>query len=134
MPTKKELRLYGDLVYQHKPTIRTIVWQAMIEYFAKKNRYRKPPYINEVPLEEVISEQKGDLPMVSYFAVIRKGIVEEIIVVNYFIASLLKQRGVKFLEFNPEKERVERGMKLVDNQLVSNDAETDKEEVVNEEN
>jgi predicted DNA-binding transcriptional regulator len=49
MPTKKEIRLYGDLVYKHKISIRTIIHQLILDFFAKRRRLKKSVYRGGIP-------------------------------------------------------------------------------------
>lgn len=124
--SRKELRLYGDLIYQHKPTIRTVLWKILLDYFAKKNRHRKSVYRTEEPLEQIV-RQDIPVPEMSHFAIIKDGIVEEIIVVNPIIADLLKYKRLKFIKFSPSEELVQRGMQYKDNQFIEEESNNDKE-------
>ena len=117
MPTKKELRLYGDLIYQHKPTIKTVIWQLLIDYFAKKNRHRKSPYKSDAPLES-IAKESSEPPVMSHFAIVKNNSVKEIIVVNAKIAAMLRSRGIRFVEFDPQSEQVSRGTAFENNKFV----------------
>lgn len=132
MPTKKELRLYGDLIYQHKPTVRTVVRKMLLDYFIKKNRNRRSPYIDNVPLEQVVAENSAPPPEMQHFAIIKDGVVEEIIVVNQAIAEVLRYKRIKFVGFKPSSELVYRGMKFENNQFVNETKSLDKDEEINE--
>lgn len=126
MPTKKELRLYGDLIYQHKPTIKTVIWQILIDYFAKKNRHRRSQYVDNTPLEEIVRENK-EPTMMTHFAIIKNNVVEEIIVVNPLIAETLKSKRIKFIEFDPKLNQVARGMEFLNNEFIFEKEEIDEE-------
>ncbi len=131
MPTKKELRLYGDLLYQHKPTIRTIVLKFLMDYFAKKNRYRKSPYINDTPIDDIV-EKHIAMPEMSHFAIIKNNSVSEIIVVNPIIAETLRSKRIKFVEFSPTHELVYRGMEFKDGQFIKDETQEESENSVDD--
>lgn len=116
MATKKELKIYGDLLYQHKPTIRAILLRILIDYFAKKNRRRKSVYIDDIPLEEKIKEDKilAEKPeYANYFAIVNDGMVKEIIIVNPEIAELFMQKSTKIVGFNNNEQPVKKGTKFL---------------------
>lgn len=122
MSTRKELRLYGDLIYQHKPTIKTILLKFLTDYFVKKNRHRRSAYIDERPLDDVVREQIT-MPEMAHFAIVKNNIVEEIIVVNQAIADTLRYKKIKFIEFSPTSELVYRGMPFENGKFVDNKEE-----------
>lgn len=124
MPRNKELRLYGDLIYQHKPTIRTILWKMFLDYFAKKNRHRRSAYIDNRPLQAVVQEQLA-MPEMSHFAIVKNNIVEEIIVVNPVVAEVLRFKKIKFVEFSPTSELVYRGMEFKNNEFITEEKDLD---------
>lgn len=131
MPTKKELKIYGDLINHYKPTIKTIIWNMILERFAKRNRYRRNPTQNDIPLQELVSKQSS-VPDFSQFALIQNGMVEEVIIVNQFIGDLLSKKKTKIVQFDPTSEPVGRGTRFVENKFVF-DEETITQKEVNDE-
>lgn len=127
MGTRKELKIYGDLLYQHKPTIRSIFLQLLIQYFAKKNRSRRPVNVNNVPLEQKIKEDNiFNLPdtQLNHFAIVSGGIVKEIIIVNPEISELLRKRGSKVVWFDQNTDPVEKGISFKDGKFIFKSSES----------
>lgn len=123
MATRKELKIYGDLLYQHKPTIRSILLQLLINYFAKRNRQRRPVNIDNVSLEQKIKEDNiFNLPehKINHFAIVSNKVVEQVIIVNPEIAELLKKRGTKIIWFDQNTDPVEKGTQFVDGKFLFN--------------
>lgn len=127
MPIRKEVKLYGELIHQHKPTIRTIIWRVMMDYFAKRYRHKRSPYIDNVPVESVVAKMQA-VGGARHFAIVKDNTVHEIIVVNNIIGDLLEQKRLKFVNFDPETEPVARGMEFKDGTFYYEDDSLDKEQ------
>lgn len=116
MPRKKEVEIYGSLISQHRPTIRSLIVSLLLQTLEKRTRYRNPVDNDNISIEEKrkLEEDtlKDQMSNFSYFALIKDGDVEEIIVVNKKIGDLLGDSDVAIVEFDPSETDVRSGQKF----------------------
>lgn len=123
MPTKKELRLYGDLIYHHKPTIKSILWAFLLDLFERKKRYKHPVNKdNRSIIDELEIGREVPIDFV-HMALVQNGKVMEMIKTNEYVSKLLKNRKTKIVVFDPRKTIVEKGMTYSDDTFVIGDGE-----------
>ena len=116
MPTKKELDIYGDLVYQHKPSIRKLLLGILQEKFFKLKRAKESFYVDEaifVPKEDILAQ----LPL-KYLAILSNNEVVEMIRLNDDTAKLMLSKKTKLVEFDPTTTIVKKGMVYSDKNFV----------------
>ena len=124
MPTKKELRLYGDLIYQHKPTIKSILWAFLLDLFERKKRYKHPVNKdNRSIIDELEINREVPIDFV-HMALVQDGQVMEMIKTNEYVSKLLKSKKTKIVVFDPTQIIVEKGMRYVDNTFTPDDGAT----------
>lgn len=107
MPTKKEIELYGDLIYQHKPTIRSLLINILEEKLFNLKRQKQSVYLPGavfIPEPDIVSS----LPL-TYIALIKDDTVMEMIRVNVETAELIIDKKIKKIPFDPQKNIVRRG-------------------------
>jgi hypothetical protein len=113
MPTKKELDIYGDLIYQHKPSIRSLLFGILQEKFFKLKRAKESFYVDKaafVAKEDVLAQ----LPL-KYLAILSNNEVVEMIRLNDDTAKLMLSKKTKLVEFDPTTTIVKKGMVYSDN-------------------
>lgn len=106
----KSRQMYGDLINEFKPTIRSLIFNILYAKFLEAKR-SKEPFQPENARFRLPSES---LPYadIKYLAVVKTGKVVEMIRVNSATADVLQGRGVKFIPFDPEDVKVKKGMKF----------------------
>lgn len=119
MATKKEIVLYGDLIYQHKISLKTVIRELILGYFNKK-RGRKESIYDENKSFSPPRDHLRELPL-TYMAVVNNKKVVEMIRVDENTARAMQQRGSKLIEFNPKEVIVKKGMSFIDNQFIDPD-------------
>lgn len=124
MATKKELRLYGDLVYQHKPTIKTILWTFLLDLFERKKRYKHPVNIDNTSIVDKLDIPREVSIDFVHMALIQDGVVMEMIKTNDYTSKLLRSKKTKVVVFDPTKIIVKKGMTYSD-KMFSEDIEVD---------
>lgn len=127
MPTKREIRLYGDLINQYKPTFKTMLKTLILEYFAKKMRYKHDVNRDGISVADIVKTNEPDPELFVRFAIVNNGTVEEIIIVNPDIAKLLKDKKTKIISFSND-DKVKKGMLYVDKKFVDNESGDNNEE------
>lgn len=123
MPNKKDRQVYGDLIYQYKPTIKTLLLGILQEKFFNLKRTKEDFYVDQaafVPKEDLI----GQLPL-KYLAIVSEGEVVEMIRLNEDTAKAMLSKKTKLVEFDPTTTIVKKGMvfankKFVEKQIVAN--------------
>jgi len=121
MPSKKEREAYGDLIYQHKPTIRALLIGILQEKFFNLKTAKEAFYVDTatfVPKEDII----GQLPL-KYIAVVHNNEVAEMIRLNEDTAKLILSKKTKLVEFDPTTTIVKKGMLYSDKMFLENKAD-----------
>jgi hypothetical protein len=127
MPNKKEREAYGDLLYQHRPTIRSLLLKILQEKYFNLKRTKESFYVDSaafVPKEDLI----GQLPL-KYLAVVSDNEVVEMIRLNEQTAKVMLSKKTKLVEFDPTTTIVKKGMvfankKFVEKQVTNNAEES----------
>lgn len=120
MATKKERELYGDLIYKHQPSIRTLLIGILQEKFFSLKRTKETFYVDDaafVPKQDVL----GQLPL-KYIAVVSNNEVVEMIRLNEDTAKIILSKKTKLVEFDPTTTIVKKGMAFSDNKFVQKNA------------
>lgn len=122
MATKREVRLYGDLVHQHKLSFRTILFQILIGYLNKKRGVKDSIYDEEMSFSPSVDHLR-ELPL-KYLAVVNNKKVSELIRLDENTARYIQKRGSKLVEFDPSKTIVKKGMNYIDEMFIDENAES----------
>lgn len=121
MAFKKKKYVYGDLVREFKPTIKTVVLQLLQEKLFELKRNKQSIY-NEGSVFIPQADKFSHLPL-TYMALVQEGVVVEMIRVNINSASILSSNKTEFIEFDPKVVIVKKGMSYSDSNFVENSAD-----------
>lgn len=127
MPTRKELEIYGELAYVHKPGIRVLIIAILQEKLFNLKRKKESFYKDNaafVPKEDLLN----GLPL-KYMAIVTDQKVVELIRINEQTANQMLAKKTKLVEFNPMTTIVKKGMKYVDKKFIIDD-ESKKDDAV----
>lgn len=116
MATKKEIRLYGDLAYQHKITFKTMLWELLLGYFRRKHNAKESIYEDGASFPPPVDHLR-ELPL-KYLAVVNNKKVLELIRLDENTAEFIQKRGSKLVPFDPRVDVVKKGMKYIDDKFV----------------
>lgn len=105
---KKKKYVYGDLIREFKPTIRTLLIQILQQKLFDLKRSKQSIY-NQGSVFIPQTDKFSHLPLV-YMALVKNEVVVEMIRVNEDSSKILASRGVKFIEFDPKSTIVKKGM------------------------
>jgi hypothetical protein len=108
MGFKKEYKIYGDLLFQHKPTIRSLILHILYNKFINSERAKLPVYRENAMF--IDPDKKSDEIVTKYIALVLEGTVKELIRLNEDSANILLSKKTKLIEFDPEKQKVTKGM------------------------
>jgi hypothetical protein len=109
MGFKKEYKIYGDLLFEHKPTIRSLLLHVLYNNFIKRERAKLPVYRENASFQDP-SRNLDSIPT-KYVAMVSEGKVEELIRLHENAATILLSKNTKLVEFDPENIEVRKGMK-----------------------
>jgi hypothetical protein len=109
MGFKKEYKIYGDLLFQHKPTIRSLLLHVLYNNFIKRERAKLPVYRENASFQD--PSRNLDIIPTKYVAMVSEGKVEELIRLHENAATILLSKNTKLVEFDPENIEVRKGMK-----------------------
>jgi hypothetical protein len=117
MRDSNEVDLYGDIVYSHKLSIRSIVREYLLRKFAKRFRTRELPYYDNAIFPSAIEKNKF-----IYLAVIQDGVVVEMLRLRRPVGEMIKKSKTKFVEYDPsttvvKKEMIFQNKKFIDKYL-----------------
>jgi hypothetical protein len=104
----KKKYVYGDLVKEFRPTIRSLLLQLLQEKLFTAKRSKQSIY-NEGSVFIPQTDKFAHLPL-KYLALIQEGIVVEMIRVNVDSAEVLASKKTEFVEFDPKEVVVKKGM------------------------
>lgn len=104
----KEVKIYGEELFAHKPTIRAIVLNYLYSKFIKRERHKNSVYREHAKFVDR-SLQVGDLEITNIAIVIDNKVVE-IIRMQTRAANLLMDEQASLIEFNPQEMFVAKGM------------------------
>jgi hypothetical protein len=119
MGFKKEYKIYGDLLFQHKPTIRTLILHMFYSRFIKKERAKLPVYRENAEFKD--PEFIPENIQIKYIALVSDGEVKELIRLQKYVADIMLSKKTKLVEFDPEQSQVKKGTKYKDGQFLKED-------------
>ncbi len=108
MGFRKEYKIYGDLLFQHKPTIRSLILHVLYKRFVSKERAKLPVYRENAEFKDPDKMLEGI--ETKYIALVLDGEVKELIRLQKYAADILLSKKIKLVEFSPEETKVKRGM------------------------
>lgn len=103
----KAYRIYGDLIYKHRPTIRSMIIELLYSKIMEKKIEKKVVYRPGQTFESLKEQQYKTR---SIAVVSSEGIVVEILKINELAADFLLNKDNSLIEFNPEEILVKRGL------------------------
>lgn len=107
MGFKKEYKIYGDLLFHHKPTIKTMIMHMLYSRFVKKERAKIPVYRENAEFKDLDAIPENI--KIKYIAIVSNGEVKELIRLQKYVGDLLLSNKTKLVEFDPEKDHVKKG-------------------------
>lgn len=111
----KAYEIYGDLLYKHRPTIKTLLLDFLYYKFLENRKVKKTVYResdNFPQLQEVKYATR------SIAIVDKDGVVVEILKINELAADFLLNKDNLFIEFDPSTQLVHRGQEYRNNQFI----------------
>jgi hypothetical protein len=105
---KKEYKIYGDLLFQHKPTIRSLLLHLLYNNFIKRERAKLPVYRENASFQDP-SRNLDSIPT-KYIAMVSEGKVKELIRLHENAAKILLSKNTKLVEFDPAEIEVKKDM------------------------
>lgn len=108
MRTSKQHAVYGDALFDHKPTLRFLIWHYFYNKFVDLERHKQVIYRDKAYfLDKTITMEGIE---VKYLAVIVDSKVAEILKMRSATADVVKSASDNFVEFDPETTVVKIGM------------------------
>lgn len=122
MARKKDIVLYGDLIYQHRLSLKTVIKQLVLEYFNRRRGVKDSIY-DESKSFSPPRDHLRELPL-TYMAVVNNKKVLEMIRVDENTAQAMQKKGSKLVVFDPKQTIVKKGMSYIDDKFIeeSNEA------------
>lgn len=116
MGFKKEYKIYGDALFEHKPTIRSLILHIFYNKFINKERAKVSVYRENASFQDPEKLLQG--MQTKHVAIVLDGKVKELIRLQSNAADILMTKGAKFIEFDPEKVRVKKGTEYKNSKFV----------------
>lgn len=108
MKSKRQHAVYGDALFDHKPTLRFLIWHYFYNKFVDLERHKQAIYRDKTYfLDKTITMDGIE---VKYLAVLIDSKVAEILKMKSDTADIVKSTSNQFIEFDPETTRVTIGM------------------------
>lgn len=108
MKLSKQHVVYGDALFDHKPTLRFLIWHYFYNKFVNLERHKQVIYRDKTYfLDKTITMEGIE---VKYLAVIIDSKVAEILKMRSSTADIVKSTSEQFIEFDPEYTLVQIGM------------------------
>jgi hypothetical protein len=107
MGFKKEYKIYGDLLFEHKPTIRSLILHILYNKFINKERAKLSVYRENAEFRDPNKTLEG--METKYIALVSDEKVKELIRLQKAAADILLEKKTKLVEFNPETTKVKKG-------------------------
>lgn len=104
---EKAYRIYGDLIYKHRPTIRSMIIELLYNKIMQNKMEKKIVYRPGQSFEALREQQYKTR---SIAVVSNENIVVEILKINELAADFLLNKENYLVEFNPEEILVRRGL------------------------
>jgi len=117
----KNRRLYGDLLNEFRPTLRSLIFNILYAKFLELKRTKEPFQPEDAKFR--LPEEFTPYYDLEYLAVVKSGKVVEMIRINKETAEIIQSRGVKFIPFNPKEIKVKKGMKFVEGNFIGEENE-----------
>lgn len=125
MLSRKEKKVYGDVIKDFRPTIRSLIFQ-ILEHKLFSLRRAKQSIYHEGSVFIPETDRLKTFPL-KYIALVKDGVVEEMIRVNEDAAGVLLSKKTKMVEFDPKRTIVKKGMAYVNKEFVEK-SNNDKED------
>jgi hypothetical protein len=106
---KRDLQIYGDLIYEYKPTIRSLLMEMLQQKLFNMRVQKEDPSVPGAVFRPQQDELRN-LPL-KYLAIVENSSVVEMIRINENTAGWLLKDGVSLVEFDPKEVVVNKGMK-----------------------
>lgn len=107
MKARKEIKIYGDMLFAHKPTIRSLVLNYLYSKFVKREKGKSSIYRDNQKFVDR-SIMAGDLETKT-IAIVLDGTVVEILRMQAKAANFLMDEKADLIEFSPEEVMVQKG-------------------------
>lgn len=107
--------MYGDLVNEFRPTIKSLIFNILYAKFLELRRAKEPFQPENVRFQ--LPTEALPYTDIKYLAVVKRNKVVEMIRVNEETANLLSSGGTKFIPFDPQEIKVKKGMAFKDNKF-----------------
>lgn len=118
MSRKKDFEVYGDLLLQYRPTIRSLIYNILYKKFIEKNRAKESFYNSDARFN--LPKEYIPYSDLEYLAIIKNNKVIEIIRVNSDTAKIITDKEISFVKFNPENEIVKIKMSYENEKFIEN--------------
>jgi hypothetical protein len=105
---KRDLQIYGDLIYEYKPTIRSLLMEMLQQKLFNMRVQKEDPSVPGAVFRPQQDELRN-LPL-KYLAIVENSSVVEMIRINENTAGWLLKDGVSLVEFDPKEVVVNKGM------------------------
>ncbi len=122
MRSKEEIEIYGDIVYNHKLSIRTIIREFFLRIFAKRYRVKETIYHEQAMFPSIVESSD-----IRYIAIVNDGVVEEMIRLKKPVAEILLKSKSKLIPYNPQEVIVKKGMLYKNKAFIKNIKEEEKD-------
>lgn len=119
MGFKKDYEIYGDMLMEYKPSIRSLIFNLLYSKFMEKRKVKEDFYIADAKFR--LPETYSPYNDLSYIAIIKNEKVIEVIRVNKQTADFLLGKKNKLVQFDPETTVVKRGMDYRNNSFIQNE-------------
>jgi hypothetical protein len=125
MPFKKKKQIYGDLIKEFRPTIRSLLLEILKQKLFNLRRAKQTVY-NPGSVFIPETDKFSYLPL-TYLALVQNGVVVELIRVNIEAAKILTSKKTKFIEFDPKEIAVKKGMTYLDKAFIESQEDDKKD-------
>ena len=115
MPNKEEMEIYGQIIYNHKLSIRSIIREFFLNIFAKKYRIKESIYYEDAMFPSILQQTH-----LKYIAIIKDGIVLDMIRIKPEVADMMLDSKSKLVEYDPIKNIVKRGTVYKNRKFINN--------------
>jgi len=107
------------LLFQHKPTIRSLLLHILYNKFIKNERAKLPVYREDAKFIDP-DVMVGSLET-KYIALVLNEEVKELIRLRTYAADILLSKETKLIEFDPKEVQVKKGMLYKKNKFIDGD-------------
>ena len=100
--------IYGDALFDHKPTLKFLIWHYLYNKFINTERHKQVIYRDKAYFLDKSITMEG--LQVKHLAIIVDNKVVEILKMKSETADLIKSTSNQFIEFDPKTTLVKIGM------------------------